>query len=220
MRHWSNHGAMVVAGLMLAVLALPAVAQSPAIIGYSGDGNYLGTPDLVGWQFTVGASDIKVTHLGAFDDFGEGFRAAHQIGIWAVSNQALLGSTVLASGTVHPLESGFRWKELDTPIILSANTTYRIGEWVMRPRDTELRFRAINVTMDPLITYGGEVTNGSDMFSYPDRLYASSRHELGPNFKFEAVPEPAVLQLPFLIGLGGAGWWRRRRRGGWQRLRP
>ncbi len=215
MRCLRNCGAMVVAGLMVAGFAQPAVAQSPAITGVSGS-TYSNNTWTWGWEFTVGSSDITVTHLGTYDRSGDGFVAAHEIGIWAVSDQSLLVSTQLLSGTVHPLESGFRWKELDTPITLLANTTYRIGDEPKGDaREDMLTIPASSVTMDPHITLGGRVTNNTNSFSYPYALLNVNGATIGPNFKFfgpTAVPEPAFLQLPFLMGLGGAGWWWRRRR--------
>lgn len=200
-----------VAAVLVAVLVSPLRAQSPAITGVTGS-NYSNNTWTWGWQFTVGSSDILVTHLGSWDRDANGLSASHDIGIWAVSNQALLGSTRLNSGSVHPLESGFRWKELGTPILLQANTSYRIGDGpVSRNPEQMLVVSASAVTMDPQITYGGRVTNQVDTFSYPGTLIADQAM-IGPNFKFgPAVPEPALLQLPFLLGLGGVGLWCRRR---------
>jgi hypothetical protein len=67
--------------------------------------------------------------------------------------------------------------------------------------------------MNAQITYGGRVTNRADVFSYPETPVDGAM--IGPNFKFgpsgPAVPEPALVQLPFLLGLGGVGLWCRRR---------
>ena len=211
MKSPSAFGTTFIATVLVAVLVSPLRAQSPAITGVTGS-DYSTNTWTWGWQFTVGSSDILVTHLGTWDRDNNGLAASHDIGIWAVSNQALLGSTRLSSGSVHPLESGFRWKELGTPILLQANTSYRIGYDPVSPvREDILFVPASNVTMNAQITYGGVVTNLADVFSYPE-WWAPGQAMIGPNFKFgPAVPEPALVQLPFLLWLGGVGLWCRRR---------
>jgi hypothetical protein len=213
MKSPSAFGTTFIATVLVAVLVSPLRAQSPAITGVTGS-SYSNNRLTWGWEFTVGSSDILVTHLGTWDRDDNGLEASHDIGIWAVSNQALLGSTRLSSGSVHPLESGFRWKELGTPILLQANTSYRIGDDPVSPaREYMLSVAASNVTMNAQITYGGRVTNRADVFSYPETPVDGAM--IGPNFKFgpsgPAVPEPALVQLPFLLGLGGVGLWCRRR---------
>jgi len=186
-------------------------AQSPAITSVAGLNP---TPQTYtwGWQFTVGPADIVVTHLGTWDQGGDGLAAQHDVGIWALGG-TLIGFTRIGSGTAHPLESGFRWKALDTPFILSANTTYRIGDDPVSPDAEEMHSeRATLITMHPHITYGGRVTNASDTFSYPHGTPNIDRVMLGPNSKFQVIPEPSLIQLPLLLGFGGGAlWWRRRR---------
>ncbi|MBM3493852.1 MAG: hypothetical protein FJX72_05955 [Armatimonadetes bacterium] len=65
----------------------------------------------------------------------------------------------------------------------------------------------------PAVDYQGSYysANGTG-FSYPDTSSGLSNAFFGPNFKYDPVPEPALLQLPALLGMGGLVWWRRRRR--------
>ena len=199
-------------------IASPLRAQSAAISGLTGTSE-VSSRWTWGWEFTVGSYDIQVTHLGTWDNAGNGLRVDHYMGIWLPgASPTLLVSTVIPSGTAATLENGFRWVQLATPIVLSANITYRIGDEPAgsgtEDYEQMLNIPASNLTMHPAITYGGRVTNQADEFSYPSILVADLAR-IGPNFKFQpanVIPEPSLIQLPLLLGFGGGAlWWRRRR---------
>lgn len=210
--------AIVAYATLTCINAAPLRAQSAAITGVSGT-DVVASRWTWGWQFTVGSYDIEVTHLGTWDRLEDGLRVAHNMGIWLPgTSPQLLVSAVIPLGTAATLENGFRWVQLSTPIVLSANTTYRIGDEPAGSGTVDYEFMlnipASNLTMHPAITYGGRVTNQSDQFSYPDILTADVAR-IGPNFKFRpanVVPEPSLIHLPLLLGFGGGAlWWRRRR---------
>ncbi|MBA7704896.1 hypothetical protein ES703_113719 [subsurface metagenome] len=73
-----------------------------------------------------------MTHLGMWDDVfaslpgPAGFKYEIPIGIWRVSDQALLTSTTLGPGTGDTLLDEFRYTEI-TPVLLSPGVTYAIG---------------------------------------------------------------------------------------------
>jgi hypothetical protein len=73
---------------------------------------------MTGWQFTVGSNPIEVTELG-YQDFGsDGLVASHQVGIWRLSDESLIGSVAVPSGTVGTLEGFFRYAALSSPLTL------------------------------------------------------------------------------------------------------
>jgi hypothetical protein len=65
-----------------------------------------------GWEF-VANGPITVTQLGLFDYNNDGFQFDRPIGLFRVSDAALLTSGTIHAGTVDMLLAGFRY--VDTP---------------------------------------------------------------------------------------------------------
>jgi hypothetical protein len=74
-------------------------------------------------EFTVGAQPLSITKLGVLQ--GTGLLFETEVGIWRVSDEALLGSAVVPQ-TGAGLVDGWLFVDI-TPFTLAANTTYRIG---------------------------------------------------------------------------------------------
>ena len=85
-----------------------------------------------GWRFTP-SSDIDVTALGYFDETslpsgtGVGLAESHQVGIFRVSDQALLASNNIAAGASASLIGNFRYVSLATPVRLTGRATYVVA---------------------------------------------------------------------------------------------
>jgi len=82
--------------------------------------------NVTGSRFTVGASQLNVTKLGFYDLGANGLSSGHEVGIYRVSDQFLLGSASIATGTSATLDAGFRWTDLAAAISLAANTAYAV----------------------------------------------------------------------------------------------
>jgi len=65
-----------------------------------------------GWEFTVN-EEITLTHLGLYDHGDNGFSIDHPIGLWRLSDEALLASGTVSAGTGDTLIDHFRY--IDVP---------------------------------------------------------------------------------------------------------
>jgi len=209
-------------------LATPAIADGPAVdfsvIGAVAN-NWSSTQNgfSMGWEFDV-LEPIAVSRLGYFNygpdrqavPIGQepGIVTSHEVGIFD-SNGLLLVSTTINPG--DPVQGNWVWKSLEAPFSLPVGTGYRIAG-LTGPTDL-YTYSVPDITVDPSIRY---VTNRyirTPTGTLINPLYTTSAypgyHFFGPNMDITAmpdvVPEPALLQLPFLLGMGGFAYWRRRK---------
>ena len=165
-------------------VATPLVATS------SGD-------QLYGWFFTA-QTDIFISHLGVFDEESNGLAVAHDVGIYRVVDQFLMGSAIVPEGVAGTFLDGYRYTPV-TPIFLAS------GQYVvvMTMPDSNLDGQMIyasNVTIAPEIVWTGAAFDAKSALSYPT-LDATPFQEgmFGPNFLFDVAgiqaPEPSMFFL-------------------------
>jgi hypothetical protein len=222
-------------GMLLAFIFLGSITKANvAVLDYHATGAMETRYVTAGWQFEP-MSLISVTHLGMWDDMFEpwltdespGFHYEIPIGIWRVSDQALLTSTTVGPGTSDPLLGEFRYAEI-TPVPLSPGETYAIAfQWgdSFSLSENAKHWEEGMVSIDPAINIGPRVASRDPGFRYPDRVYIwgiGGYPIFGPNFQFEVIdgPEPpgppGVIPAPGALLLGSIGtglvtWLRRRR---------
>ena len=188
------------------VLASPAsAATAVSISGFStfvGDG-----PWTLGYSFTA-LQDLSVTALGAFDDLGDGFADAHEVGLWDSSGTLI--SSISVSGT-DTLIDGFRYANIAS-VNLIAGTTYTVGASNFGVNDAY----AYNATLSsaPEITVlDGQFINGGGLRN-PVGSAGGVGGYFGGNFQFSsaisAAPEPGTWAM-MILGFGLAGAALRRR---------
>lgn len=85
--------------------------------------NFTGT---VGFGFTLDA-DSKINALGYQDAGGDGLVLDHQVGLWRLSDGALLASVVVPAGSTALLDDDWRYVEIGSEIALVTGETYVVG---------------------------------------------------------------------------------------------
>jgi len=187
-----------------------------------------GSSDIIAYEFTP-THDISVKSLGFYDivtdlavpGAADGLSVSHQVGIFRVSDEALITSGTVQAGTVDPKIDSFRYTSVD-PVTLSAGVEYVIGattgayvNGVFGQDSTVNANIGSDVFANSSITIGDWRSNSiGDGFSlvFPGykRNMTTQTRGLGPNFTFSSVPEPSGILL-MGMGLAAAFVFARRR---------
>ena len=136
-----------------------------------------------GWTFKP-TVDIQVTHLGYYDDGGNGLRHAHPVGIYDLARKKLLVRGMVQRDS--PLEACYRFVKV-APVTLSAGRTYIVVTHAMPPFDPEVNFPKGLVWAAET---GNRVQGEVDFFEDEEakRLVFPTRESgflfMTPNFKF------------------------------------
>jgi hypothetical protein len=174
------------------VLSFVASAQAQILTFQLSSGSTSLFYDTVGYAFTVKQDPLSVHRLGVNDIGGDGLDSMNIIGLWREGG-SLLATAILPSGKSAPLESGFRWFDLTTPVLLDANTTYRLGV------QANLDMRASGFVNDPIspnVNLVGAVRNNQQgNLTYPGTAPFSGQAIVGPNMGYTVVPEPSTFAL-------------------------
>ena len=139
-----------------------------------------GSPGLAGFRFTVGASSIKITHMGHYTDgfiFTSGTR---DVAMYDMSGTQLAIVTVTFNVGV---DGGAAYTALSTPIVLSANTDYIIIS--TEPVSNAIPYGG-TVTYNSAITFVSIVSSfGSMQFITSDVFGQTTLY--APGFKFNNI---------------------------------
>jgi hypothetical protein len=202
----------------IATLALAGAAQAVPAYTFTTAPTAIDSQLSLGFVFTANA-DLTVNSLAYYDDGGDGFLTAHQVGIYQGDGQAgpgaLLATTTLAAGLSGVLGANdFRYQSID-PLHLLAGQTYTIAglspnqsgndPWVYGGPGTFTGF-----VTDPLVSVGPD----SARFTYnPGASLVDPSDHFGDydiyavNFDVSStggVPEPETWAL-MLLGFVAAG---------------
>jgi hypothetical protein len=174
-----------------------------------------GDDDTNGWRFQA-LNNISVTHLGAWDNGGNGLPDRVFVGIWNDAG-TLLGQLTLGAGTASPLTDGFRYEPLGAPVALTAGQFYRVGS-VAASGIIEYAFNRA-ITEAPDIDFDqGYFAATVNTLTFPNIATGTSAipaEFFGANFQYvaAAIPEASSFVFGFAaIGLVGATWSYKRRR--------
>jgi hypothetical protein len=156
-------------------------------------------PSTWGEQIQVGNSSVSVTALGVFDYGDDGLAASHPVGLWNAGG-FLLGSVTVQSGTSATLIGDYRYKNLTTPITLSANTIYYLGV-SYGANNSDPNVHSGTATLNPAFySSSGTYYGGFPVLAFPSA--GASWPVQAASLEITTVPEPGSLAL---IGLGIAG---------------
>jgi hypothetical protein len=167
------------------------------------------------WNGTVGCSftptvNMTVTALGTYDDLGNGI-ATHGIddrgqyaGIFNASGN-LLASVMIPSGTAAILINEYRYMPLETPLSLTAGTTYILASTTAQDAYRNPGGETISPDFTNVVSRWTDSGFG-DVLANPTSIYDAGSFA-GPNMLY-SVPEPVTMGL---LALGGLAMLRRRK---------
>ncbi|NOY42368.1 MAG: right-handed parallel beta-helix repeat-containing protein [Planctomycetes bacterium] len=195
-----------------------------------------------GGEFVTGSQSTEVTQLGFFDAFGDGLQVSHEVVLWDVRTETMVAQVTLAAGIGDDLIGEYRYSELTTPVVLPADTEYRLvvtttaadGDPIKEARfDSAFPNLTSLPTLDPTFseyTFGvGRFLAGGTSSDFPPTDPSTSANTqgvpstlFGPVSFIGRIPAPAsaasgVVPEPssgllFASALAIAGLWSRRNR--------
>jgi hypothetical protein len=162
-----------------------------------------------GWQF-VASRSITLTHLGLWDDGGNGFTDEHPIGLFRRDDEALLVSGTIPSQNGAQLIEGFRYIDV-ADVALLPNVSYVIAFYSPQyfPHDSQTSADRVIIQTEkevfhPFITFDSPYSaSGDGELTIPRNrptVFSPYRDNFGPNFLF-VVPEPQSIALATLAAL-------------------
>jgi hypothetical protein len=187
------------------------VHAAPGLISVTSPLTFNGGNYCLGWEFNTSIPQT-ITSLGAFDKDGDGLLVPHSVGIWRVSDNALMVSTTISGGTSSTLVGSFRYESVSSTALAPGN--YIVGAVYPNFQDDYL-YDCGGYTLDAGLTWvRGRFQNGAT-FTYPVLIDPTQTGAFSANFNglgSVAAPEPASLSLLVLGGLGSIGFRIRQKR--------
>lgn len=190
-----------------AFLAAPFAARADTVGFTTTGGSLLGSNGATfGYTFTL-ATPVRVTQLGFWDYQSDGLLAAIPVTIWNDSGTPLATATVPAGTSAGEINQ-YLYVTLATPVTLAAGT-YTLGGYTTNNGD-EIQYSLATINGAAGVTYGASRAAGGNTYPTADPLVLTNSY-FGPNFQFNAVPEPSTWAAAGL-GLASLGFVTLRRR--------
>jgi hypothetical protein len=122
-----------------------------------------------------------VTHLGYYDDSGDGLRHDHPAGIFDMATKKLLVKSIVRRQS--PLEASYRFVKI-APVTLKAGREYAVVAYAMPPFDPEVNWPE-GLVLAPEIEVGDNVYAETSRLAYP--TVHTGDLFLTPNFKYKPL---------------------------------
>ena len=140
------------------------------------------------------STDIEVTHLGYYDQGGDGLPGIFQAAIYNFDTEVLISEIADITTTSTLGANNFRYEPI-TPVTLNSGQTYLLAAYVPAASDY-----ALNLSTNPPIasgvTYDGYYyDSNTGGMPFPTTPGGDIKYYGGPNLKFSAVPEPGTYAL-------------------------
>ncbi|MEX2213721.1 MAG: PEP-CTERM sorting domain-containing protein [Phycisphaeraceae bacterium] len=167
----------------------------------------------VGTAFTV--TENKTINALGYQDAGlNGLAVDHLVGLWRISDGALIASTTVEAGTGGILDDQWRYKLLDSNVLLVAGESYIVGAQVFSGSGdpwTETATGVADFFRGPGLLDSNPTNRFlGGIFGFPGSDGGPADLRWAPaNLAFITVPEPATMSL--LLVMSGALLRRRRR---------
>src|SRR5262249_40528244 len=191
-----------------AALALGAAGPARAALifsNYAGEGVSQAHSFLtLGTEFTVGPQDLILTRLGVYDPLGDGLITSHPVGVWRVSDEALIASATVPGGRSAPLVESWRFLGLGTPSLLTRNPPSPIAALETIPPDGIPVGGTFLTGPGIASTSPGSVLSSTftPTLTYPAGSRPTTRVFANGDVTPAAVPEPSTLALAAMGGVG------------------
>lgn len=152
-------------------------------VNYVGPGtgtSSYGVDSIIGYTFTVGATQLYLTHLGHFQDSGLGIftSGTRSVGLYN-SGGTLVASATVSSGAT--LESNFVYNTITSAVTLAPGTTWTIIS--TEPASAQVVISSTSTTFNG-ITFGAARSDVSTPLAYTTNNALSWTVPLGPGFKY------------------------------------
>ena len=196
--------------------ATPSQAAQPAIDFTTSLTSAIGANYNLGWEFTVGATDINVTSLGYFDKDQDGLTDSHQVALWTSTGTQIVSATV-NSGVASALTGKFRYTNIASTT-LTHGTTYVIGATTgtndhVAYGDSPTTLTGLTVDSAITLTQNKQDDGSHAGLSFPNLHLSTYNLFAGPNFQFApvggggggGVPEPGTVGLLIASGFSSMG---------------
>lgn len=201
--------------IMTVALASPALTDQVAVDLDVANSIIWGYPNAGynhGWEFTVNQT-IEVTELGMVDvgpsGFPpglnqDGFEIAHPLGIFRISDGALLTTGTVGPGSGDQLIGYARYTPVPH-VLLTPGESYVMTMYSATDAYPQVDFISIwmsTISPAPEINYVvGRYSDPGPELKLPENIHGLPNAFFGPNFLYVVVPEPAGIMLLALAGM-------------------